>query len=189
MRKIHVLFMSAIIVALLFQSCRKGKEDPFISFRSRSSRLIGEWNLTSGTVVSSSGETTYYNGSTASNTSSSIPFSIKWTIKKDRTIELITNSNGYTTIDSGDWSFGYKSKERDLKNKEYIIVRVNKRKYFINGVSDGVGNYSGNSTPNYIIELIKLKNNEIIVNWTGSYSENWQNGHSGHQSGTMTFKK
>ena len=36
---------------LVFTGCRKGEDDPFLSFRSRTARLTGEWKLKSGEIV------------------------------------------------------------------------------------------------------------------------------------------
>jgi len=42
-RTIILLF----VIVCLFNSCRKGKEDPFLSLRTRTNRLTGKWNLES----------------------------------------------------------------------------------------------------------------------------------------------
>ncbi len=52
-----------ISVAFAFQGCKKGENDPFLSFRSRDARLIGDWDLSgmedvSITTRTSSGNTT-----------------------------------------------------------------------------------------------------------------------------------
>lgn len=62
MKKILTYASLALILTgstLSFNSCKKGKDDPFLSFRSRNSRLIGKWKLskTDGAVTSNSSST------------------------------------------------------------------------------------------------------------------------------------
>jgi DNA-binding transcriptional regulator YiaG len=47
-RRIFILFS----VVLLFSECKKGKDDPNISFRSRNARLEGEWHISTFTKTS-----------------------------------------------------------------------------------------------------------------------------------------
>lgn len=41
----YLLILTIVAYSLITVSCRKGEEDPFISFRSRNQRLIGKWKL------------------------------------------------------------------------------------------------------------------------------------------------
>jgi hypothetical protein len=45
MKKVFLVMLAALIVIPAFQSCKKGENDPAISFRSRDARLIGNWKL------------------------------------------------------------------------------------------------------------------------------------------------
>lgn len=47
MKKVFLIFFVSMLAAATFQSCKKGENDPAISFRSRDARLIGTWNLVS----------------------------------------------------------------------------------------------------------------------------------------------
>jgi hypothetical protein len=51
-------------ILFLFNSCRKGDDDPLLSLRSRKARVAGEWQLTSGFSES----TAFADGSSASET-------------------------------------------------------------------------------------------------------------------------
>ena len=51
MKKIIFLLAVAVISATFISSCKKGEDDPFISFRSRDSRIIGTWTLKSQTYT------------------------------------------------------------------------------------------------------------------------------------------
>jgi hypothetical protein len=46
MKKVLLVIVMAAIMMPAFVSCKKGENDPSISFKSRNSRLIGKWKLT-----------------------------------------------------------------------------------------------------------------------------------------------
>lgn len=50
MKKITVLLHITCISCLLLLSCKKGEDDPAISFRSRKARAAGDWHLTRGSI-------------------------------------------------------------------------------------------------------------------------------------------
>ena len=79
MKKIQKLILLALTVALILPACKKGENDPFLSFRSRKSRVAGEWTVDfkeevrkttkiEPSVHGSSTETTTISGSTYTNT-------------------------------------------------------------------------------------------------------------------------
>lgn len=39
-----------LVLVLFFSMCKKGEDDPLISFRTRKARVAGEWHLTEGSV-------------------------------------------------------------------------------------------------------------------------------------------
>lgn len=45
--KTTIKLLLALIILIPAGSCKKGEEDPFISFRSRKKRITGRWNYTS----------------------------------------------------------------------------------------------------------------------------------------------
>ena len=45
MKKVLLILLVSLLTVTIFQSCKKGENDPTISFRSRDARLIGKWNL------------------------------------------------------------------------------------------------------------------------------------------------
>ncbi|HOU97507.1 MAG TPA: hypothetical protein PLP65_01545 [Bacteroidales bacterium] len=45
MKVISNTLLAILTIGLIFNSCRKGEDDPFVSFRSRDQRLIGKWKL------------------------------------------------------------------------------------------------------------------------------------------------
>ena len=57
MKKVILFLLAVILTGIGFYGCKKGPNDPTISFKSRKSRVTGDWKLTSGSE-------TYANGST-----------------------------------------------------------------------------------------------------------------------------
>ncbi|MBK9478404.1 MAG: hypothetical protein IPN99_06110 [Bacteroidetes bacterium] len=75
MKKFQKLVLVVLAAAAVLPACKKGEEDPFLSLRSRKSRVAGEWTVesreekvttskVSPSVNSTSTETTTINGST-----------------------------------------------------------------------------------------------------------------------------
>lgn len=126
--KISFLF---IMAASIFQGCKKGEDDPFISLRSRDARLSGTWELskqeysqveTNYSVSSSKitvntatrnvegGILTIANKNTSSgtiltNTSSSSSYSLETTVNKDGTFTNIAITNGEKVEVAGSWNW------------------------------------------------------------------------------------
>lgn len=46
MKKTIVILFSVLLTGIGFYGCKKGENDPFISFKSRDKRIMGEWDLT-----------------------------------------------------------------------------------------------------------------------------------------------
>ena len=110
MKKIMNLLLFAVLISTLSE-CKKGEDDPFISFRSRKNRVVGEWTLTSGTEKTS---TVSGNPSTTINTD--------YTYTQDSYIRTNTtmNQSGSTSVSSSGY-FYYKITFRS--NGEYTLVR------------------------------------------------------------------
>ena len=76
MKSLKIALLVIIAVVFVLPSCKKGKDDPFISFKSRDARVTANWKLTKieGTTVSSPLTTTYsYDGSNFTKTTNSTP--------------------------------------------------------------------------------------------------------------------
>lgn len=104
---IKTLTLSIIcaLTVMPFQSCKKGPDDPFISFRSRKARLEGEWTLQTykknGTEQKLSGTTTY-------------------TFKKDGTANYKSTVGSISTSVDQRWDF--LSRGNDYKKKERLFI-------------------------------------------------------------------
>jgi hypothetical protein len=180
MRKIFIPLFSIFIITLSLTSCKKGENDPFISFQSRKARLIGEWKVTNEVITASEihidsnlSINSIYDGSKKmniivtqtpkGNTSSkdSTYYSQTLSIKKDGTyIQSIVYNNGTNlNITEGTWSFLGKSEINNLKNKEAIYLTTSKTTIY-NGSGTNVYDYSNLNGRTIVIE--QLKNKELI---------------------------
>lgn len=184
------ILLGALIVP--FTSCKKGANDPFLSLKSRKSRLVGDWELSSGevtTTTTGSGQTSTttetYNGSskvTASTAgSSSVTYTESWTFEKDESFNNTVNEDGKSYVSSGFWQFGGKNKSADLKNKETVVITSTKD-VAPNSLSTKEG--KGVSIDG-VITLDKLSNKELVmmVDYTYSFSS----GYVSTVTGTMTY--
>jgi hypothetical protein len=123
-----ILLLLAITSGILFDACKKGENDPFISFKSRSSRLKGDWKLISGTITTKTGTNTLtetydgatmittFNGSQTGNKvyTDNISFDKKGTyIRSGITDTVSFNEEGY-------WAWINKNETAGLKNKEAL---------------------------------------------------------------------
>lgn len=100
-----LLIVSAIGTTVV-SSCKRGKDDPFLSLRSRKGRMEGEWKVVSMTV----------NGTNAMG--QGISYSYKF--EKDGDCEYTMTSGSNTNTNKYKWSFLAKS--GDFKNKERITI-------------------------------------------------------------------
>ncbi len=198
MKKLFKLIVLIAITSIVFNSCRKGEDDPFLSLQSRTKRLSGSWKLSGVDFIlkenSSSNHSTshmiYNNGViiiTDSDDNSADIDSIKYTqylnIDKNGTFNQRYYSDTDTSDIEGNWTWLGKNKELGLKNKEAFILTVTKK---INGTDTEV--YTGKYIiPENIYVLKKLSSEEIVI--TIDYSKTNKNGHVSSEQGTMTYTK
>ena len=157
MNRLFVFFLLIIFLV----SCRKGEEDPLVSFRSRNNRLAGIWKVVGGEVNSNveiqnfwGDNRTYsftseYTENSIKRTYYSSDFSIdpetvngstKFEFRKDGDFEseasYINASNGLNSfvIEEGDWKF--LKKNSGSKNKQRIEIELDKREFHANGYSN-----------------------------------------------------
>jgi hypothetical protein len=180
-----------IIGSFIFHSCKKGKDDPFISLRSRKERLCGEWDLSAGNITKINGssiDSTVYNGGSYIENLDGIIFHGSYTDK------IIIDKNGSfsevisqdSTIESmqGSWTFERKDKDQKLKSKEAVMFFINSDTYTSNGNST-VATYSGTNSLSVLRKLDMLKNTEMTIIFNGiTY-----NGNTSITRGQMTYKK
>jgi hypothetical protein len=162
------------IVFGFFSQCKKGKDDPFISLRTRKDRMAGEWTLKSGTFDSKYTSTNYSSSTYVSFTSSTYnltnsstnnnititntetgTYSYKLLIEKDGFFRMTQVVDGDLIITSGNWNFT--AGIGDLKNKEQIVLNVTSE-------SDPSGStvYQGNRT-NYTFNIRELRHKKLVI--------------------------
>jgi len=173
---------------MVLPSCKKGADDPFISLRSRTARLTGEWTISSGTVTNMNGSNSYTANYTSSNctysvsgNSTTIMYTQKITIEKDGTYKVEENFDGDFSTEEGAWYFGGKSNELELKAGQSIVFLPTKR----TSGSD-LYTYSGANVPSYTWIIDQLKNKEIVINLNGT---SMSSGTISTTSGTMTYEQ
>ncbi len=167
--KIKISLICTIILSAFFLSnCKKGPEDPAISFRSRKSRLAGEWIMKSGNAALTKAP---YNNNYAFNgtkvelntTEAGGPaiiytgaYSVALNISKDGSFNFRENFAGSIIEGSGHWDFERRS--GNAKNKEEV-------KFTIDVITKGIDNeHIFNQTQSiFVYRLIELRNKEIKI--------------------------
>ena len=181
MKNTVILLLSALVIAGSFSGCKKGENDPFLSLRSRKSRLEGNWVIVKEEVSETNinGSTTeimqsVYDGkmkvttttTTAGALSTTVIDTVKYTvnfdIKKDGNYKMIAaNENKIDIVTTeGTWLFLGKSKLNGLKNKEAILLTTTKQVVSSNPVANSV-NYENLNGLTIVIDA--LRNKEMIT--------------------------
>lgn len=180
MKKIIIFSFSTILISLSFLSCKKGEHDPFLSLRSRTARLTGDWTVTNQVISTSEmfEDSTIsingiYNGKNKISTTviqnkdttitiiDTVFYSYKISFKKDGTYSQTIKYNNNINLKTveGTWVFLGKSDINNLKNKEAILLTTTKTIVF-NGSSTDVFNYTNLNGKTLVLD--ELKNDEII---------------------------
>lgn len=176
-----VLCLIATTTATTVTSCKKGKNDPALSLKSRKARLAGDWELTGY----SSTETYYDNGNVREEILLEGSTLTKKTYFNDNLVSTetqefsetlsFTKDGKYTMIHvdettEGNWAFIGKSKDAGLKNKEAILLSDTRVTY-----SDGTSqSWKTNSMfADGILTLDRLSNKEMFVksSTTSTYND------------------
>lgn len=161
-----ILFVGLI---LGFTECKKGKDDPFFSFRTRKNRVVGNWKIETGTTkyteYSSTGQIIYnelfkftgtkfeFNNSTAGVYSGTHLFNMNFTKDGNLSINEFLNSFEYNTLGTWDFNSGIGAK----KNKEQINIHVLSYQN-----SSGIKSFIGNQT-DITYDIIELRNKKIVL--------------------------
>lgn len=169
------------IIAISFYSCKKGENDPFLSLRSRTNRLVGEWKVTmeeeSRTIISSIGKSTYQmnfdgaikniiatNESEGTTSNFSFEYTQTYTFKKDGTFLIKTSYPLYDKISEGTWNFLKKNKTEKTKNKECIYLIVSKYSYTGTQPTGSVVSQEPEQISiGYVVNIDELTNKKIVL--------------------------
>ncbi len=176
--RILLLIIILSVILFSFQSCKKGENDPFFSFRSRKARLVGEWHLSSGKAIFSGqngNQSVTFDGSYGTTSEGHFTFMDKITIRKNGEFLRVTYNGDYINNQEGYWVFGSEIKKEGLKNKEYVELYVTKEVdrmvgYGINYV------YEGTKCPMYRLKLDELRNDKMVIILDGKYDMTYNPG-------------
>lgn len=168
-----ILLLGAITVS----GCKKGENDPFLSFKSRDSRIQGTWTLSSqsdtqtdmssfnGTVTTSTSTATFASGlmtEVSGGSTDAYSYSLELTINEDGTYTVVEIVDGNTSEATGSWNW-----VDDVKNKVKISL-------------DGS-----------VYQIDQLKSSEMVLVEESFYKSTDTSGDytQSESSSTMTFTK
>ncbi len=156
-----------LFTTILFDGCKKGENDPFLSLKSRKARVAGEWKLTSGTITfSSSGfsGTATLDGVNLTADGFSTPYTVAFELDKDGTFKRTTTDDGDIEIETGTWDFN--SGVGEAKKKELLVLTT------LTDTYDGdTETYSGSDAPIETFVLDELRSKKMVVTMDGSYND------------------
>ena len=180
MKKLLLLAAGAFLLTANLSSCKKGENDPFLSLKSRKSRLVGEWTVsksegTSSTVNSSSAimntssvttydganETTIQTTALGAGAPSTSSYTQSFEFKKDGTFVMTYKTSTDTDEYEGNWIFLGKNKNAELSKKEAVMLSITKETYTSNGTST-TESYTGFNNMTMTFEIDQLKGKEIV---------------------------
>lgn len=176
MKKIALLMLGVTLAlsSITLTGCKKGPDDPFLSFRSRATRLSGTWKLQSGTVKTTQNSisiTTTYTDTKYTINNSSTDYSLSVTFVKDGTytskeIEGTGALQG-TTDATGAWN--WVGGTGDTKSKEQVIMYEKTSNYSTAGFSSKKTQDLNQGT---VWTLKSLKNKTMVVTWKSTTGSN-----------------
>ena len=179
-----------LITFLLFfttlYSCKKGDNDPFISFRSRKARVSGEWKLTKGSLLTSGGATsitTTFDGANKTENSNTTPYTQKRTFKKNGDYTCITTDNDNLKVEEGSWNFT--GGVGGFKNKEQLVTYVYKET-ITQGSTTSSFTYTGTMAPTKIYNIDELRNKKMVLLLDGTQVNSTT---SASEKGSLTFEQ
>ena len=154
--KINIFLLLAIVFLTVIPSCKKGENDPFISFRSRNSRITGKWKVVNFEYVEINGNNNsslILNGSTMTQNSNgnvtSYSFSSNLEIMEDGTYKLFSDSNGEisNSINTWHWFDDTQNKTRILLGDvgEFIVDRLTNNELVLKSYEQYSSSSSGSS--------------------------------------------
>lgn len=187
---IKIAVAALVIASFGFEGCKKGPNDPTISFISRKSRVAGEWKYASGEGKSYDGMNEHreftYDGSTINEKittttpagSSTVLTSrtISVTFEKDGTYEQITTTTTPspaattdTETETGTWNFT--GSVGNNNNKDHIVMTtLSLTDVYVTaaGTTTTTNSYTGEDAPVAVYFLDKLANKEIVITYEGT---------------------
>lgn len=158
--------ITILLLSIFFVGCKKGEEDPTISFRTRKARLTGRWQIKSGTSRYTEQDINgfIYSESYTFDESkfrySDNPYyyyagghSLTMNFEKNGTLTYTESFDGVSSNFKGTWDFNTGVGEK--KNKEEIIIHIT-------SIENPQGQHivSGNYT-DITYNILELRNNKM----------------------------
>lgn len=113
--KTLILTIVVAMIAVVFSGCKKGEDDPFLSFRSRNARIIGEW------IINTMSQTT----TTVDETNSTNTVNSDYSHSKNTEIETVTISgNKKTEVINTTEIDESRSTNYDFVDEEFVTTTV-----------------------------------------------------------------
>ena len=148
MKKKFLQFVVLISLVMLLYSCKKGDEDPFISFRSRDNRIIGTWELYKMDANSYSKSVYYFDNHSNINEET-----CTYSFKNNAIVSSCIDEDGETETSTTSYSQS---------------ITINKDGTFVEKVSDDDGSYEYNglwSWINNVKDKVAIKLFSYSVGW------------------------
>lgn len=166
-----ILFFS-IVTLFVTSACKKGPNDPAFSLRTRKARVVGEWQIKTGTstfsTTDSQNNTTSdrftYSGNTYDYAGTDIngqsfigtgKYFFKMNFDKEGNVKITETYDNFTSIINGTWNFN--GGIGNNNSKEQIIIHVTYASYPV-----GATKYSGNQT-DLTYTLTELRNKKMSL--------------------------
>jgi hypothetical protein len=183
-----------VVTAIIMSDCRKGEDDPALSFRTRKGRVAGEWIMTSGSekYITSDGnpittetfEFLYTELGYTSNYSISGPgtntaypgsgkHQMKINFERDGRYSIMEMIDGDFYTETGVWNFVKGIGE--YKNKEQITLTPK----FISGDGRFSQRISTKKESNFTFVLKELRHRSMVLTFDESVTENITNSTGG----------
>lgn len=188
---IKIAIIALVIASFGFEGCKKGPNDPTISFISRKSRMAGEWKYAAGEGKSYDGtnirtEWTYDGATINSKVTTTTPAAsstvltsrtISVTFEKDGTYKQVTTTttpspaaSTDTETETGTWNFTG-SVGANNNNKDHIVMTaLSYSDVYVDatGTTTTTYSYTGDDAPVAVFFLDKLANKEIVMTYEGT---------------------
>jgi len=208
MKTINILSLVLFAFALLcLTSClKKGEDDPFISFRTRTARLTGQWHLTSGTeertdvFIDSLGshesktiyiytENTYQSNTESTGYTSSMSGSFSYLMEYKKNGEFSSTKTNDNNVFSSEGTWNFTKGIGTHKNKEQIVINLSSSSNTYTNTSSSIssGNtYTGNKS-DITYTLKELRNSKLVLVYesTSTYFQ----GHGSSTKSELTFEQ
>ncbi|MBP7497934.1 MAG: hypothetical protein KA792_09755 [Bacteroidales bacterium] len=191
---LFTIILGVFLTIFVFQSCKKGEDDPFLSLWSRKHRLTGKWKVkelyasityTDSTLKQTLRGSIKFNGNymeiISGTAVQSYPYYESLTINRDGTFNQEIISNNIKQNVKGIWYWVGKNKDIGLKNKEAVSFVG-----FIINSGTFSSNYSSISiAPTNTLIIKELRNNELVISY--NYTQSDSKGYYYSYSGTTVY--